>query len=180
MIYRFDNFEIDTQNYRLIRYGEVIEVEPKVFDLLSYLLVNRDRLVTRNELFENIWSGQIVSEASLDNQIKTVRKIVGDSGQIQSVIKTVRGRGYRFIAPTEEVAGHIVDDLESKGMILDLPDKPSIAVLPLVNMSDDPEQEYFSDGITEDITTALTYFSGLFVIARNSSFNYKNQSIDAR
>ncbi len=83
MNYRFEEFEIDTQNYRLSKNGIMIEVEPKVFDLLSYLVVNRDKLVTRDELFENIWSGQIVSDTSLSNQIKAARKAIGDTGQKQ-------------------------------------------------------------------------------------------------
>ncbi len=85
MNYRFDEFEIeiDTQNYRLSKNGTTIEVEPKVFDLLIYLVVNRDKLVTRDELFENIWSGQIVSDTSLSNQIKAARKAIGDTGQKQ-------------------------------------------------------------------------------------------------
>ena len=98
MNYRFDDFEIDTLNYRLSRKGTTLDVEPKVFDLLSYLVANRDRLVTRDELFENIWSGQVVSDTSLSNQIKAARKAIGDSGEQQSHIKTARGRGYQFVA----------------------------------------------------------------------------------
>jgi len=185
MIYRFDEFEIDTQNYQLCRQGQTVEIEPKVFDLLCYLVKNRNMLVTRDKLFENLWPGRVVSDTSLSNQINAARKAVGDNGQKQMVIKTVHGRGYQFVASTDEIGGENAE-LSNKvapgsgQTALQLPDKPSIVVLPFLNLSDDSEQEYFSDGITEDITTALAYFSGLFVIARNSAFSYKNQSVDVR
>ena len=106
MVYRFDEFEIDTQNYQLRRNGTTVKVEPKVFDLLSYLVANRDKLVSRDELFENIWSGQVVSDTSLSNQIKEARRAIGDNGQLQSSIKTIHGRGYQFIAATEAIETH--------------------------------------------------------------------------
>lgn len=102
MIYQFDQFELDTKIYRLRNDGTIVDVEPKVFELLSYLIANRDRLVTRDELFENLWPGQIVSETSLSNQIKAVRKAIGDDGKSQSFIKTVHGRGYQFVYPANE------------------------------------------------------------------------------
>ena len=98
MIYRFDEFEIDTRNFQLRKNGAAVEVEPKAFNLLCYLVVNRDRLVTRDELFENIWAGQVVSDTSLSNQIKAARKAIGDNGQKQLLVKTIHGRGYQFIA----------------------------------------------------------------------------------
>jgi adenylate cyclase len=180
MIYRFDEFEIDTQNYQLRRNGAVVEVEPKVFDLLSYLVANRHKLVSRDELFENIWSGQVVSDTSLSNQIKAARKAVGDSGQTQSRIKTVHGRGYQFITPTVELVSQGGDPEIPGVAVLDLPEKPSIAVLPFTNMSGDPEQDYFSDGITEDIITELSRFGSIFVVARNSSFTFRGSAVDTR
>ena len=86
MIYRFENFEFDTQNYQLRHNDRAVDIEPKVFDLLSYLIDNRDRLVTRDELFENVWSGQVVSDSSLSNQIKEARKVIGDSGQTRMAL----------------------------------------------------------------------------------------------
>jgi adenylate cyclase len=178
MIFRFNEFEMDTQNYQLRRNGEVVEIEPKVYDLLRYLVVNRERLVTRDELFDNIWSGQVVSDTSLSNLIKAARKAIGDSGNLQSSIKTVHGRGYQFISTTEEVVIQTRDQATLEIAVLDLPEKPSIAVLPFTNMSGDLGQDYFSDGITEDIITELSRFGTLFVVARNSSFAFRGNSVD--
>ena len=134
MIYQFGKFEVDTQNYQLRNDGVTVELEPKVFDLLNYLIANRGNLVTRDELFENIWSGQIVSDTSLSNQIRAARKAIGDDGKSQSFIKTVHGRGYQFIAEIDEIEtqvnaiqqGHlqVSSEKHSDG-------RPSIAILPV-------------------------------------------------
>jgi len=149
--------------------------------LLAYLIENRDRVVTRNELFEALWKDKVVSDSALGARLKDARKAVGDSGSKQEVIKTIHGRGYQFIAEvekiTEVVAEYTLQDAKPNLSALPLPDKPSIVVLPFQNLSADPEQEFFSDGITEDIITELTRFRDLFVIAKNSSFVFKNQEI---
>ena len=178
MIYRFNEFEIDTQNYQLRHNGKAVEIEPKVYDLLCYLVANRDRLITRDELFDKIWAGQVVSDTSLSNQVKAARKAIGDSGNVQSSIKTVHGRGYQFISATEEMVAQAKDQATLETAVLDLPEKPSIAVLPFTNMNGDPGQDYFSDGITEDIITELSRFRTLFVVARNSSFAFRGNSVD--
>jgi len=100
MIYRFEDFELDTSNFELIRNGEKLALEPKVYDLLSYLVSSQKKLVTKEELFEHLWPGQIVTEASLSNQIKEARKALGDSGKRQAFIKTVHGRGFQFLSQT--------------------------------------------------------------------------------
>ena len=180
MIYRFNEYEMDTGNFQLSRHGRQIDLEPKVFDLLRYLVANRKKLVTRDELFANLWPGQVVSDTSLSNQIKSARKALGDSGQTQSCIKTVRGRGYQFIAPAEEIP-EIAEpdkqlqvspeaDARSRG--------PIVAVLPFQNLSSDPEQDYFCEGISEDITTELSRFSDIQVIARHSAFQFGNADED--
>ncbi len=128
MIFRFDEFEIDTLNYQLQRQGQSVEVEPKVFDLLSYLVTNRSRLVSRDELFENLWPGQVVSDTSLSNQINAARKAVGDNGQKQALIKTVHGRGYQFIATVEEIGGQ---EVESKALNEQVFLEPDQSILPL-------------------------------------------------
>jgi DNA-binding winged helix-turn-helix (wHTH) protein len=173
MIYQFGKFEIDTRNYQLRNDGTVVELEPKVFDLLNYLIVNREKLVSRDELFENIWSGQVVSDTSLSNQIKAARKAIGDDGKSQSIIKTVHGRGYQFIAETEELG--IQDSAVQQGHRQIASQKhsdsrPSIAVLPFTNLNGDSEHEYISDGITEDILIGLCRFHNLLVIARCSVY----------
>lgn len=153
-------------------------MEPLAFDLLVYLLENRDRVVSRDELLNELWEGKVVTDAALAARLKDARKAVGDSGRQQAVIKTLHGRGYQFVARLVEADEGQSEIADSQA--LSLPEVPSIAVLPFDNLSSDPEQDYFSDGIVEDVITALSHFSGLFVIARNSSFSYKGHSIDAR
>ncbi|MCH8106268.1 MAG: winged helix-turn-helix domain-containing protein [Proteobacteria bacterium] len=181
MIYRFNHFELNTQNYQLIKSGNQVAVEPQVFDLLKYLIANRNRLVSREEIFDEIWSGRIVSDTSLSNHIKSARKVIGDNGRSQSCIKTVHGRGYQFIASTDEIINHgsdlaslPVDDSigrsENRG--------PLIVVLPFQNMSSDPEQKYFAEGMSEDITTELSRFTDLQVIARHTAFQFTSASLD--
>jgi DNA-binding winged helix-turn-helix (wHTH) protein/TolB-like protein len=102
--YLVGDFLIDTARYRISSGGDAVPVEPKVFDLLVYLIRNRDRVVTREELFETVWEGRPVSDATLSNHIKSARKALGDSGELQQTIQTIRGRGYQFIATVSEVA----------------------------------------------------------------------------
>lgn len=111
--YRVGDFTIDTARYRISRGDTAVPVEPKVFDLLVYLIRNRDRVVTREELFQTVWDGREVSDATLSNHVKNARKALGDSGELQQTIQTVRGRGYQFIAPVDEVA----DDAVSSGEV---------------------------------------------------------------
>ncbi len=99
------DYLIDTARYRISSVGAAVPVEPKVFDLLVYLIRNRERVVTREELFETVWEGRPVSDATLSNHVKSARKVLGDSGELQQTIQTIRGRGYQFIAPVSEVAG---------------------------------------------------------------------------
>lgn len=101
MLYRFDNIEINVDQYEIRANGKLLSVEPKVFDLILYLIENRARLISREELFEQVWNGRLVSDTSLSNHIKSARKLLGDSGELQKVIKTVRSRGYQFIATIE-------------------------------------------------------------------------------
>ena len=180
MIYQFGEFKIDTQNYQLSSNGTAVDIEPKVFDLLSYLVVNRSKLVTRDELFDNIWKGQVVSDTSLSNQIKAARKIIGDSAQAQLCIKTVRGRGYQFVASVVETPDQATPlSLSITENSLGIRSKaPMVAVLPFQNLSSDREQDYFCEGISEDITTELSRFTDIQVIARHSAFQFTSASCD--
>ena len=178
LIYQFNQCSLDIKQYRLSREGNPVAVEPLVFDLLVYLLENRERVVSRDELLNELWQGKVVTDAALAARLKDARKAVGDSGSKQAVIKTLHGRGYQFVAELDNTDENQGKDDDSQ--TLPLPEVPSIAVLPFENLSSDPEQDYFSDGIVEDVITALSQFAGLFVIARNSSFSYKGNSIDAR
>jgi len=182
----FGNHTLDSDRRELRRGSEAIAVEPQVFDLLVYLVENRNRVVSKDDLVASIWGGRIVSDSTLTSRINAARKAVGDSGEEQKLIRTIARKGLRFVgsvhtqsngAEPAQAAAPPADEIhESLRPALPLPDRPAIAVLPFVNMSGDPEQEYFSDGISEDIITALSKLRWFFVIARNSSFIYKGKA----
>ena len=178
MQFLFANHVLDTDRRELRRGSQPIAVEPQVFDLLVYLVENRNRVVSKDDLIASVWGGRIVSESTLTSRINAVRKAVGDSGENQKLIRTIARKGLRFVADvrTEQNAARPAR-AEPRRPALPLPDRPAIAVLPFANMSGDPEQEYFSDGISEDIITALSKLRWFFVIARNSSFIYKGKSV---
>src|SRR5215510_9735570 len=104
MKYQIAEYTLDTTRYRITSGDTVIPAEPKVFDLLVYLIRHRDRVLSREELFKEVWDGREVSDATLSNHVKSARKILGDSGELQQTILTIRGRGYQFIAPVTEIA----------------------------------------------------------------------------
>lgn len=178
MIYRFGSFKLDTDRVELWRGSDAVAIEPQVFSLLLYLIENRDRVVSKDDLIDSVWKGRIISDATLSTRINGARRAVGDSGKDQTILRTVPRRGFRFVADVTEEAKTNDRPLESTP--LELPDKPSIAVLPFTNQSGDPEQEYFSDGVTDDIITALSNVHSFVVIARNSSFTYKDRSVDVK
>ena len=192
MIFRFGSFRLDTRLFELRRDDTPVPIEPQVFDLLRLLIENRDEIVSKDEIIDTVWNGRIVSEATLSSRMNAARRAVGDDGNRQDVIRTLPRRGFRFVQPVEvedngAASGHVsendapleIADPEMHQQVR-FSDKPSIAVLPFDNMSGDPEQEYFSDGITGDIITALSRFRWFFVIARNSSFAYKGRNVDVR
>jgi TolB-like protein/Tfp pilus assembly protein PilF len=175
--FRFSDQVLDVERRELRRGGEAIAVEPQVFDLLVYLLENRERVVSKDDLIASVWGGRIVSESTLTSRINAVRKAVGDSGDEQRLVRTIARKGVRFVGEVEAQDGAAPVVADPDRVPLPLPEKPAIAVLPFTNMSGDPEQEYFSDGISEDIITALSKLRWFFVIARNSSFTYKGKSV---
>ena len=186
MKFLFDNHALDTDRRELHRGSERIAVEPQVFDLLVYLVQNCDRVVSKDDLIASVWHGRIVSDSTLTSRINAVRKAVGDSGEDQKLIRTVARKGLRFVgtvhaksngAEPAHAAGPLDEVREPSRAGLPLPDRPAIAVLPFINMGGDAEQEYFSDGISEDIITALSKLRWFFVIARNSSFIYKGKTV---
>ena len=186
MQFLFGDHTLDGDRRELRCGADSIAVEPQVFDLLIYLLQNRDRVVTKDDLIEAVWGGRVVSDSTLTSRINAARKAIGDSGQQQKLIRTIARKGLRFVgdvraqpsgaelSPSPSRPTEIDDSLRTA---LPLPDRPAIAVLPFVNMSGEPEQEYFSDGISEDIITALSKLRWFFVIARNSSFIYKGKAV---
>ena len=185
MLYLFDDYALDTERRELRRGDVQVAVEPKVFDLLMYLVENRQRVVSRDDLIANVWDGRIVSESAIGRCINGARSAIDDSGETQRLIKTLQRKGLRFVGEVREEqtpsnAAVARSEANTPGTGPALPDRPSIAVLPFDNISGDPAQDYFSDGITEDIITELSRFSELTVIARNSSFQYKGKAVDMR
>ena len=180
MQFVFENHTLDTDRRELHCGAAPVAVEPQVFDLLIYLMQNRDRVVSKDDLIAAVWHGRIVSDSTLGSRINAARRAVGDNGEDQRLIRTIPRRGIRFIA---DVRMRAVADAPAAALPAETParaltprwDRPVIAVLPFVNASGEPEQEYFSDGVSEDIITALSRLRWLFVIARNSSFGCKGK-----
>jgi TolB-like protein/class 3 adenylate cyclase/Tfp pilus assembly protein PilF len=176
-VIRFGDFELDVALFELRRGGKHVAIEPQVFNLLVYLARNRDRTVTKDEIFGEIWGGRAVSEAALSSQIKAARRALGDNGSSQHTIRTVHGRGFRFLAPVEPAAPAAVpapDDDVANRALATITMKPCVAVLPFANPNRDPDEDYIADGITEDITTALSKYRWLTVVARNPAFAFRN------
>ncbi len=176
-VIRFGTFELDTALYELREGMNRVGVEPQAFDLLVYLARNSERTVTKEEIFTELWGNRIVSDAALSSQIKAARKAVGDDGSAQHTIRTAHGRGFRFVAPiqTATPAAAPALGLEASAPMA-MASKPSVAVLPFENLNRDPEEDYFSDGITEDITTAMSKNRWLTVVARNPAFAFRNST----
>jgi TolB-like protein/Flp pilus assembly protein TadD len=178
--YRFGPFLVDRRSACLRRDGVVVPLRPKTFDVLTYLAQHPGRLVPKTELIDNVWRNLNVTPNSLVQCIKEIRHALQDD--TQAVIETVSKRGYLFASPVIAIDGDdAAPSAEAVGnRALPLPDRPSIAVLPFDNMSGDPDQDYFADGISEDLITGLSRIRWLFVIARNSTFVYKGRAVDVR
>ena len=182
MQFTFYNQTLDTERRELLRDGAPIPVQPQVFDLLVYLVQNRDRVVSKDDLIGLVWGGRSVSDSTFTSRVNAARTAIGDSGRDQKLIRTISRKGLRFVGTVHELSNSIrlADRVAAKGQLpsaLPLPDRPAIAVLPFNNMSGEREQDYFSDGISEDIITALSKLRWFFVIARNSSFTYKGKAV---
>lgn len=179
--YTFGRFQVRPDERLLLVDAKPAALGARALDLLLCLIEFRDRVVGKDELMQRVWPGVVVEENNLTVHISTLRKLLGPQA-----VATIAGRGYRFTMPICETS--IAEPAQSSprtasaaGEIdLSLPGKPSIAVLPFANLSGDVEQEYFTDGITEDIITELSRFHSLFVIARSSSFTYKGKAVDVR
>ena len=185
MRYLFENCAFDTDRRELRRGAELVAIPPQVFDLLGYLIRNREHVVSKDDLIDAIWKGRIVSETALTTRLNAARSAIGDTGEEQRLIKTLPRKGFRFVGAVREAEGLAAatatdNPEETPKTALTLPDKPSIAVLPFTNLSSDPEQEYFVDGIAEDVLITLSKIQELLVIARNSSFAFKGQIRDIR
>lgn len=183
MLFYFDDYVLDTDRRELRRRSDPIAIEPQVFDLLEFLVRNRDRVASRDDLLAAVWNGRIVSESTLSSRIYAARTAIGDDGEAQRFIRTLPRKGVRFVAEVREgetlpeaVGATVFEDMGPAP----LPVVPTIAVLPFDNLSGDPEGGHFADGVTEEIIMALARCSGMNVIARNSSFTYRGRAVDVR
>ena len=206
--FRFADYEVDLARHELRRNGDAVPVEPQVFDLIVHLVRNRERTVSKDELFDAIWRGRIVSDASLSSRIKAARRALGDNGAAQILIRTVPKRGFRFVGEVEErpaapvpiaaapVAGarhhERSDDAATSPAAPDPAAKPtaeasapsggrpSIAVLPFENLSGSPERDYFAYGMMEDLIRLLARNRWLTVISRHSTAAFTDRDLDLR
>jgi TolB-like protein len=197
MKFSFSNHTLDVDRRELSRHGVAIAVEPQVFDLLVFLIENRERVVTKDDLLESVWGGRIVSESTLTSRINAARTALGDSGKEQRLIRTIPRKGLRFVAAVELHDAAATRDDSAQATLptvssapdaargsgtttLPALDRPAIAVLPFINMSASADQEYFADGITEDVITGLSKLRWFYVIARNSTFIYKGTPVNLK
>jgi len=176
--FRLGNHELDGELRELTRDGVIVPVQPQVFDLLLCLVENRDRLVSKDDLVAEVWDNRPISDSALNSRINAARTALQDDGKVQRMIRTVPRKGFRFIGECVEMPRAAARATPAPPATV--ADRPAIAVLAFDNMSNDAEQEYFCDGISEDILTALSKVRWFFVIARNSSFSYKGRNVHIR
>ncbi len=182
-VYAFGPFRLDTSIEILFRGADPLPVGRRAVGVLRVLLEHAGSPVSKDALMLAAWPGLAVEEGNLTVQIAALRRVLGEEPGENRWIETLPRRGYRFIGLVDarEINGaQILADRDAPERILPLPDKPSIAVLRFANLSDDLEQEYFADGMVEEIITALSRIHWLFVIARNSSFTYKGLAVDVK
>jgi len=177
-----ENHSLDVERRELRCGSERVAIEPQVFDLIAYLVTHRDRVISKDELIAAVWGGRIVSDSTLTSRINAARRALGDTGEEQRLIRTYARRGVRFVGSVQEASPPRSPAEAANGPAApaDRRGKPCVAVLPFDNLSSDPEQDYFSDGVTEDIITALSKHRSLLVIARNSTFALKGRGGDVR
>ena len=190
MLYQFGNFSLNTGRFDLAAEGQVVPIEPQPLKLITYLIENRDRVVLRDELLQQLWAPQIVSDNALSVCVKAARDALGDDGRRQSLIRTVPRVGYRFVADVDATSApgiHIpvreaerVDRQVSRAMDAGFPDRPSVVVLPFITIGGSEASTVLSQGLTHDITTRIARTRSLFVIARGTAFQFEGQHPDTR
>lgn len=187
MRYRFDRFELDTEHYSLQANGTEIHIEPLVFDLLSFFVTHAGEVLSRDAVIEHVWKGRFVSDATVSTGVKSVRRALGDSGQHQLYLRTIRGRGFQFTVPVETMPEIVATPTQApeqqhpqsapQGLSKDLA-PPRIAVLPLFPLAQDPRLGVLGDALAQEVILELSRLRWLFVIARGSSFKFRGQEID--
>lgn len=193
MEYQFTDFTLDPEKFELKERGSLVAVEPQVFELLQLLLENRDRVVSKDEIIEKVWDGRFVSDASVSSRVKSARQAVGDDGTAQSAIRTIYGKGFRFVAETL-VVGLEMDTGRAAQAKSSAPPpsaeervedgspntKPSIAILPFQFLGPLDPESVLADALPHDLIQALSRLGWLFVIARGSSFRFRGAGVDVQ
>jgi DNA-binding winged helix-turn-helix (wHTH) protein len=156
VLFSFNDFTLDIGRRELRRGAAQIALEPQVFDLLVYLIENRDRVVSRDDLIASVWGGRVVSESTLASRICAARRALGDSGEAQRLIKTVQRKGVRFVGEARQIEDALRASRTSQTALLAVRTRSSVAVLPLADLSGGAEQDYFAEGVTEEIIIALS------------------------
>jgi TolB-like protein/tetratricopeptide (TPR) repeat protein len=173
----FGRIQFDLRRRELKRDGTLVQLGSRARDILWVLASANGRVVSKDELMKLVWHDRVVEENNIQVHISALRKALDEGQNGQSCVITVPGRGYRLVGAKGAPSTSLRHVEAWPGPI---PDKPSIAALPFESMSGDPEQQYFADGVVDEIITALSRFSGLFVIARNSTFTYKGRAVDVK
>ncbi|MEK9803723.1 MAG: winged helix-turn-helix domain-containing protein [Curvibacter sp.] len=185
----FEDFVLAPHRRELNRNGAVVALEPQVFDLLVYLVHQRGRVVSKDELIKAVWGGRIVSDSTIESRVSLLRKALCDDGQRQRLVRTYARKGLRFVGEVREAgAADRIEILSSQGRAIPVVStarwpadgRPTVAVLPLLNLSHDPGQDHVCDGIAADLIALFARQRSLLVVARNSSFAFRGRDIDAR
>lgn len=179
-IYRFGPFRLDPEAGLLFRDDQPTMLGRRAAALLQRLLEEPGAPVSKDALVEAGWGGLAVADNNLTVQMAALRRVLAETNDAEGWIETLPRRGYRYVGPAVSIGEAEVATAARWTSAPALPDKPSLAVLPFSNLSDDPEQAYFADGMVDDIITGLARIKWLFVIARNSSFTYRGRVVDAK
>lgn len=179
MAWVFGEFRLDPERFELIRGTETVRLEPQVLAVLVHLVRHRHRLVTKDEIATEVWHGRTVSDASISSRIRSVRMAVGDDGEDQAIIRTVHGRGFRFVADILEIRTAPGSPETGNHTLMDHPSgRPSIAILPFRPLGMPPDRAILADAIPDEIIQALSRLRWLAVIARGSSFRFRQADTD--
>jgi TolB-like protein len=178
--HRFGPFRLDGDADMLFRGAEPIALGQRAVALLRLLLERAGAPVTKEALIDAAWPGLAIEDSNLTVQIAALRRVFEEIDGGAGWIETLPRRGYRYVGPPVATGAPAAEPDARPAPVLALPDRPSIAVLPFSNLSGDPEQEYFADGMVEDIIAGLSRIKWLFVIARNSTFTYKGRAVDVK
>lgn len=179
-IYKFGPFRLDADAQILFHGGEPTMLGQRAVALLRLLLERAGAPVPKEALIEAAWPGLAIEDSNLTVQVAAMRRVLGEAEGSATWIETLPRRGYRYVGPLVATDAVAADQNRRAPEMLALPDKPSVAVLPFSSLSGDPEQEYFADGMVEDIIAGLSRIKWLFVVARNSSLAYKETAVDVR